>query len=815
MLASAAAGAVATSASAQVNGAPAQAQSSSSETQPNPDQLADIVVTATRRVERLQDVPVSVAAVGGDALQSSGSAKVQDLSSFVPSLRFAETATGQMVNIRGVGSGSGNAAFEQSVATFVDGIYYSRSVLTKSVFLDTDRVEVVRGPQPLFAGQNAIAGAINIINRKPGNTWNGYVLGSYGSSKEGSIEGAFGGPLTDTFGVRAAARYYKLGQNQPDAVTGRQNGITRDIAARLIAEWKPIENITATLKYEHQDVRGTGLASETVGCDLNPQTSGAALSPPYAAAGPYTGRPAPCTVQALAGLGNFALDRVTENAGTLDYVALINQINAAHVGQPGYPLSSGAIRAGLNKLPVYNNNDRKFYSNIVAGTLDADLGGVSLTSTTGYIAYKADFWADIDGTSIAFFQDHRPESFTQFSQELRLASRGTSSFRWMIGAYYQKNHLDTTDELFLPLGTSPGANLDEHARSLGAFASLSYNLTDQLTVNAGARYTDLRKRAVLSNSVATLGVGDTAFGPRTPGNVNLPLAFDDSDFNPEVGLQWKQGDVMLYGRYAQAFKGGGFVFGAPLGAFPPPRTIFASEKARTFELGAKTQLFNRRLTANLTLFTTDVTNLQVSVFDPNSGSFVTSNAAAARNRGIELDGRVLLARNFIVGFGASLLDATYRNYAGASCYALQGKQFTQQTGQPAGLCTQDLSGRRIPFASPWSVSLTPDLKIDLAEGWQATLGGTLFVSGPYNINANLDPFFRNDTYATVDMRLGIGPSNGRWTVTGYVNNLTNKRVLNFSANSLFNRSNDANTRDGIPVVSNRERSYGVQARLTF
>ena len=167
-------------------------------------------MTAQRREQSLQDVPISVTAVTGEAIEEGGFSDVEDMSIFVPNLFMRDAFTGQSIIVRGIGTSTGNEAFEQAVASFSDGVYYGRDNLGQNAVFDLERVEVVRGPQPTFAGQSATAGAINVITRKPGETWDGNAALAYGNDEETSFDFAAGGPIADKFGIRFAGRYYDL-----------------------------------------------------------------------------------------------------------------------------------------------------------------------------------------------------------------------------------------------------------------------------------------------------------------------------------------------------------------------------------------------------------------------------------------------------------------------------------------------------------------------------------------------------------------------------------------------------------------------------
>jgi outer membrane receptor protein involved in Fe transport len=237
-------------------------------------QLEEIVVTAQRREQSLQDVPISVTAVTGDAILRGGFSDMEDLSTFIPNLHMQDTFTGQVLAIRGIGTTAGNEAFESAVAIFHDDIYYGRDNLGQNSFFDLERVEVLRGPQPLFFGQSATAGALNVTSRAPGDSLEGNAQIAYGDDEELNFEFGIGGPITDNFGLRFATRYYELGDSGYfNPLTGREQAVKETKSARLVGIWDPADSVRVRHTYEYQDVWQEGVGGEFARCDLAPQTS--------------------------------------------------------------------------------------------------------------------------------------------------------------------------------------------------------------------------------------------------------------------------------------------------------------------------------------------------------------------------------------------------------------------------------------------------------------------------------------------------------------------------------------------------------------
>ena len=227
-------------------------------------QLEEVIVTATKREESLQDIPISIVAQTGEVLNELNLLNPVDMSTFIPNLSMVDTVIGIATVVRGVGTTGGNPAFEPSVASFIDGAYLGRDRTTTTAFLDLDRIEIVRGPQPLFAGQNAVAGALNMISRRPGDSLNGYVRTGVGTDEEYQFEFAVGGPVTDGFGARIAAIVDERGGWLENG--DRMARSSEDTSVRGTLEFSPPDNFTATLITTWYESVGNGGITEYAYC---------------------------------------------------------------------------------------------------------------------------------------------------------------------------------------------------------------------------------------------------------------------------------------------------------------------------------------------------------------------------------------------------------------------------------------------------------------------------------------------------------------------------------------------------------------------
>ena len=429
--------------------------------------LEEILVTAQRREQSLQDVPISVTALTGEVIAEGGFSDVEDMSFFVPNLFMRDAFTGQAIIVRGIGTSTGNEAFEQAVAAFSDGVYYGRDNLSQGAVFDLERVEVVRGPQPTFAGQSATAGAINVITRRPGDVWEGNAMLAYGNDEETSFDAAAGGPISDTFGIRIAGRYYELDDAGYTSIFANvPQGAKENSAVRLTAVWTPTDNVDFTFKYEHQDVWQRGSAGEYTVCETRPQFSraNAQIAP---------GLPAACALDvAVNGANLNELDGGRGTGGFLDARAAVDALNAASGAAPGSANYWGysnfvgptgpvagieAIAYGLNNVAEYNYpEDRDFQADTFLAAVDWQLGDLTFSSDTSLVEYDKEDWLDPDDSSFAIFNDHRLEEFEQFGQEFRLTSPLDQTFSVDGGGLFSAARLAISNRRLSPTAARHG-----------------------------------------------------------------------------------------------------------------------------------------------------------------------------------------------------------------------------------------------------------------------------------------------------------------------------------------------------------------------
>ena len=437
----------------------------------------DIVVTARKRSERLQDVPLSVAAVSGATMQQQGIRKIEDLQTKVPNFKMTETGIGSQIAIRGIFSGV-NQGFEQSVGTYIDGIHYGRAQQARAPFLDVQRVEVLRGPQSILFGKNSIAGALNIISAQPTNVLTGYVQGNFMPSQDDwELLGAVSGPITDNIRARVAGRFHEGdGFMKNLTLLGRDEPQRKDWNLRGIVDWDVTDNFQLNFKAEHGEF-------DTKGRNIEVYEELPSIK------APWTGK---TYSQVLTFLG--ALNPSDE---------FVVDPSVANNVKDDKRSSNGDASDNISSTYVL--------------TANWDTGIGQLTSITGLNKFNYDEDCDCDFTGANILTIDLHEKYKQFSQEIRLASDTSHKFEYILGGFYQTSDHSYADNININSSSllvkavnlqSPGngtflantrAAREAHVDTdiLSAFGQLTYKFNDHFRFNVGAASPTRRRKATV------------------------------------------------------------------------------------------------------------------------------------------------------------------------------------------------------------------------------------------------------------------------------------------------------------------------------
>jgi len=713
--------------------------------------LEEIVVTAQIREQSLQDVPISVSAVSGDKLNEAGIEKIDDLVSFVPNIHMTESGLSTQLRIRGIGSDN-NQGFEQSVGLYMDGVSYGRQQLIRAPFLDFERVEVLRGPQSILFGKNSIAGALNMSSAKPTNELEGYVSATYEPDiNQKEVTAVISGPLTENLNARLAYRTYQEDGFIENTLLNRDEPNRDEDAVRIVLDWNVSDELNITFKAEQDTYDVKGRQVEVIGSET-------------AVAGPF------------AGLKYGQIVTLLGQAGFEDEQDFKRQVDADE----------------------FSDSEVNNYTM----TANYDMGENTLTLVTAWVDYEFEELCDCDFTSADVFTVGLNEEYEQFSQEIRLVSPGGEKIDWIVGAYYQSSDLAYYEPfgvsqtsvmgLLVPgleTGTETKRNFTQEADAWATFAQATWNVTDQLRVTAGARYTKEEKEAARSLTLHGpdgLPYADGSYQPllygavfginytQTPGAAHdLNGNREESAFTPLINVQYDlDADTMLYASYTTGFKAGGFDARANvIGSFE-----FEEEKTTSYEVGFKTRFADGAAELNMAFYYTDYEDLQVSQFDGKLG-FNVGNAKETIVQGFELDGRWALAEGLVMSYGAAYLDHEFTDFSNGNCYGGQ----TPDGAVIDGVTLCDYTGKQ----GVYTPEVTANLGFDYSRPVTADVSfrGVLDMQyvDSHDVHPNLDPAQTVDAYSTVNLRLALEAD--QWSVAVVGKNLTDESVVTYAADA--------------------------------
>ena len=596
--------------------------------------VEEIVVTAQKRSENLQDVPIAITALTGETLQNQRVGNLLGLSGLAPGLQIKtdDNAANPRIFIRGVGVNDFNPSTASAVGIYVDGVYVASPLAQLASFYDLQQVEVLRGPQGTLYGRNTTGGAINVITKKPTDTLEGDFAADYGRFNAINVQGGVGGPLVaDKVAFRLSGLYVKDDGYTLNRLTGDHGNNADRWALRGQLRLTPNSNITDDISLSYSESKGGSIWAYNR--SLLPQTAGATGPDGLCKPGFYTS--GQCT-------NVFGYANTSSNLYEGDYSF-----------------------EGKDLLKTYG----------ASNTLNYDAGGMSLVSVTSYQRADRNDQEETDANPIPIITASYVARQTTVSQELRLQSNDkTSPLRWVAGVYVAYDNLhnnsayDVLPLLRDPLNGNPGgadpANgiglfgwpLSQKTWSYAIFGQMDKDLTDRLTLTAGLRYSSDDKQFHYVSQAE---------------NGAIPIFTYDgkksfSSVSGRLGLQYRLSDqVNLYATYNRGTKSGGFFSGQTTD--PADLGPYSDETVNAYEIGAKSELFDRRVRANFSAFYYDYKDLQVYTQVVRSGLDVQlfTNASAARMYGAEAEIQATPIRGLDLSLGVSLLSAEYKDFTSA------------------------------------------------------------------------------------------------------------------------------------------------------
>jgi len=780
-----------------------------------PDSLAleEIVVTANKREESIQEVPMSVTAFTSEFFKDAGVTNLTGLEQYTPSLKITPgtDSNSTSIRIRGIGSVGTNAGIDPSVGIFIDGVYQGRAGMSIGDLIDIERIEILRGPQGTLYGKNTAAGAISIITQAPSpEALESTVELMYNSDERAEVHAMVNVPLGDSGNATRLTGYAINGDHlYENTYTGEgindanKWGVkSRTLFDTSTSDSDGLGEFLLTLDYAKEDTDCCGLAViEYEG-----------LSTINA---PGTNTPSQQLQQQLGrnAQGNYILDYVSFE----DTSRTSSDPNAPLVGAPPKADPFG---------DDYWFNEEIFNTVDVGGTAlewNKDVANDDvLTFINAWRKYESDSAYDGDFTAYEAVAGSTNIDFNQYSSELRLTSPGGATLDYQGGLYYFYSELDSvgtfkqSQQLVENLGIAflfPGGNgtlnTDDNnytTTSYAAFGQLVWNISDKFSTTLGLRYTTedkTRKGSQITTPTSILDIPPVA-GP----DIFYDETRSDSDVSPTVIARYfVTPEIMTYGSISRGFKSGGFNQRRELSG---KNGEFEPEIATNYELGWKGSTEDRRLQLNGTFYLVNYDDFQAQAFD--GSSITVTNAGSLQSYGSELELTYVPILDVVVGTAIGYNKAEYKEFDNGQCtvaqtfyeyYVVQGAQ----GGSPGttSTCTQDLAGETLDNAPEWTVSSFVQYERELTADLIGTVRLEHSFIDSFFLDQDLDPILENPSVNLINLRFTVTNQDNTWEAALWGRNLLDEEYYAFGI--------DIPVLGGYAGVVAPEAVYGITVRF--
>ncbi|MGD9662188.1 MAG: TonB-dependent receptor [Porticoccaceae bacterium] len=724
--------------------------------------ISEIVVTANKREQRLTDVGKSVSALSGDTLKNQQINSMADFANAVPGLSYSNTSTGTPVfTLRGIGFYEQSIGSYPSVSVYLDEAPLPFPVLARHMAFDVERVEVLKGPQGTLFGQNATGGAINYVAAKPSEDFAAGIDLTYGRFDQLNGEMFVTGALSDNLNARLAGRFETADGWQDSISRSETNGEKDNYMARLMLDFSPTENASFLLNINGSKDKSDTQAAQLIGVNFqNP------IPDPSLAAAPFA----------------------PESARDADW------------------------------SPGFTSGDNEQWQISLRGDIDLS-DDLTLTFLTSYVDYEQQQGNDVDGVPFSS-QDSFPDlgEITSFSQEVRIANDPSNSLRWVAGANYEKSEADQHVSLYYPnsSATATYATLGypiqesffysyQEFENYAFFGNLEYDVTDQVTIKGGVRYTDSEDtvESCHGDSGGITGgffygvLFQGALGPYPLGSCfvvnNLPYAVGDvppgmpgvykdslteDNVSWTAGVDWKASENgLVYANVAKGYKAGSFPVVSPsvFESFLP----VTQESVLSYEVGLKWTLLEETLQVNSAFFYYDYDDKQLrsKIDSPPFGRLdVLQNIPESSAQGFEVEILAQPVSGLTINAAYTYIDAEIDEFVGINAGGLEA----------------DFAGSDAPFTPDSQLSVSADYEFKVSKDLYGFIGASVnyrsdaisIIGGDVN-PATATPqdktLFGIDSYSLLDLRAGVETTDGKWRVSVWGKNVTDEYYWNNAA----------------------------------
>lgn len=688
--------------------------------------LEEVVVTAQKRSESLQDVPISVTSFSADDIKVKQIRAAEDLAMHVPNLQVA-TPIGDGIpvfSLRGVSMSDYSLTQNSPIAIYYDEVYKGNWAILGLGMYDLERIEVLKGPQGTLYGKNTTGGAINFIARKPEFETNGYLNLGYGRFSHRTAEGAYETPLSDVLAARVAFTYDKSDGYMVNKYPGKKDLNDQDQYG-----------VRATLRYRPTEIVDIVFRGST-------------------------------SRQQPEGFGVSAVPGIDGVGGPI-------------YGLFGMP---GDFREGLSirehSSPLETQRNLRSHAASLHANIDLQ-DALTLSSITSWDKGEIKFVEDADGTPLIVINGSNYAEASQTTQDLRLTSSYDGPFNFIFGAYYSEEKIESrTDVVYFGdvdvtgdgvidaddcimggffVACEYGNSLDQKKKSHAIYADITYDLSENATLRGGLRYT--RDKLNLDDFIAQIRSVDSVPIVNTiPGNYVGPInatvskRVSDENLSGKIGIDYKiSEDIMVYANYSRGYRAA--AFNAQAFALPEELTVADPEDVYAYEVGLKSEFFKKRVRLNAALFRYDYKNQQVLNVNPATAAQVLISLPKSEITGAEFDVTYMATENLLLSLSGGFLDTEILK-GQASGVDVEGNELLSSP-------STNLTG-----AVDWSFPLTAwgyaDFRVDAS-----------YVSEYYYDLVN-SPAATQDGYTLVNSQIRFQPDNEKYSVTLWVKNLTDR-----------------------------------------
>ncbi len=684
--------------------------------------LDEVVVTAERRSQNLQEVPISVTVFNSNDIKDGRITNMSDLAKETPNLKMSTFNIGEpQIYLRGIGNTNDSVASDPAVAVFLDDVYIGRPGATTFDLYDLDRIEVLRGPQGTLYGKNATGGAIGIYTKRPSEDFEIKAGATVGSDNLQVLRFYVNGAISDTVNGKFTATSRERDGYSQNIVTGLDLDDESNLSARGQILIDAREDVEVLLGFDYTDEDPNGNCRTLGKLDVSPQPFGGAFIPTLVA---ISNPPRTCTHS------------------------------------------------------IIDESEKTIFG--LLARIDWDTGGGTLSSITGYresdLRWRQMLGGQDSPPNLLSVDDGADEEADQISQEFRFASDGGDNFNWVAGLYFMEENANRREQFitnftfpaFVPFSGTVDFLQDNKTTSYAAFGQATWNVSDVFAITVGGRWTEDEK-SITQSANDLINDGTPAAIPLGPGTTYGPVSAKNSwsQFTPRLSLDWRAtDDHLLYVTWAEGYKSG--VFPSQATSAAVATTSLEPEEVTSLEIGAKTEWLDNRLRVNAAYFTMDYEQLQV--FQLINLQLVAENAEEASVDGIEIEAAFAVTEDLTIAGGYGNTDSNYDNYV---------------VTNPNTGTVVDNTGNELARSPDETWTLAVNYLAELQNGGQFEFNAGWAHTGDYFHEPTNDVRSFQESHSVIDAFVRYGAPDNRWDLTVWGKNLNDELYIAHMINSTF------------------------------